>query len=81
MHVMMYKIIHGFTPKYMGINLEWKRSEYYLRAGDNLALPKPRTNYCKRTFFYRGSSLFNELNPIVRNAATLYALKQHLSKL
>ena len=34
---------------------------YAPRNVDNLVLPKPKTNYCTRTFFYRGSKLYNEL--------------------
>ena len=32
--MIVYKIVHGFIPKYMEINLEWKSSEYYLRKGE-----------------------------------------------
>ena len=61
MHVMMFKILHGLTPNYINENVSFRVTRYSLRSQFNLALPKPRTNYCKRTFVYRGSVLYNVL--------------------
>ena len=52
---MVYKILNNLTPNYMTENITFKTSDYALRSNQNLNLPKPKTNSCKRTFFLHGS--------------------------
>ena len=45
---MVYKIRNNLTPNYMTENITFKTSDYALRSNQNLNLPKPKTNSCKR---------------------------------
>ena len=72
---MVYKILNNLTPNYMTANITFKMSDYALRSNQNLNLPKPKTNNCKRTFFYRAVSCYNQLPIEIRNAATLRSFK------
>ena len=62
-HIMsfVYKILHDMAPEYMQANCVSKYSNYDLRRTDVLALPKPTTNNGKRTFSYRGATLYNNI--------------------
>ena len=46
-------------------------SNYDLRRTDVLALPKPTTNNGKRTFSYRGATLYNDTPLSVGQASSL----------
>ena len=47
--------------------------EYNLRSNDtDLALPKPKTNYLKRSFKYSGAILWNSFPSEVKKASSLY---------
>ena len=65
---MMYKILHDMTPEYLRENVTYKSYFYSLRQSENLALPIPNTQNCKRTFEYRGSKLYNELPMNIRQS-------------
>ena len=56
------------VPEYMQENFVSKYSIYDLRTTDVLALPKPTTNNGKRTFSYRGATLYNDIPLSVRQA-------------
>ena len=71
LQIMVYKVVNDLCPEYMKEKLQVKRTNYCLRAQGQLNLPKPQTNSCKRTFFYRGSDLYNSLPNSVRNAESL----------
>ena len=77
--IMMYKIVNNLTPDYMSANINIKTSNYSLRGNHNLKLPKPKSNSCKRTFFYRGISCYNKLPIEIRNATTLRSFKIFLN--
>ena len=50
----MYKTLHGMTPDYLRSRFVYRDniSAYRLRNTENkLVLPKPRTDYLKRSFF------------------------------
>ena len=53
--VLTYKILHDMSPIYLKDKFAYRVSNYQLRGTDLLALPKPKTNNCKRTFLYRAS--------------------------
>ena len=72
---MVYKILINLTPNYMTENITFKTSDYALRSNQNLSLPKPKTNSCKRFFFNREVSCYNQLPIEIRNAATLRSFK------
>ena len=52
---MVYKILNNLTPNYMTENITFKTSDYALRSNQNLNLPKPKTNSCKRKKKLQGS--------------------------
>ena len=56
-------------------NITFKTSDYALRSNQNLNLPKPKTNSCKRKKNYRAVSCYNQLPIEIRNAATLRSFK------
>ena len=76
--VMMYKILNDLTPNYLRQNVLYLQRPYQLR-NSNLYLPKPRTNSCKRAFFYRGVKLYNALPQSTRDCASLSLFKRSLA--
>ena len=80
MHIMMFKIVHDLAPEYMKRSILNKPNRYFLRNICNLSLPKPRTNNCKRTFYYRAASLYNKLPLNIRSASTIQCFKTNLKK-
>ena len=54
--------------------------DYDLRSNDNdLALPKPKTNFLKRSFRYSAAKLWNSLPSEVKEASSLYQFKRSMS--
>ena len=76
--IMMYKILNDLTPNYLRQNVLYSQRPYQLR-NNNLYLPKPRTNNCKRAFFYRGIKLYNALPQPIRDCASLSMFKRLLA--
>ena len=70
MYSLMYKIFHNLTPTYLEEKFKFKSTGYALRTDNNLTLPKPNTQSCKRTFSYRGSVLYNELPLHIRESSS-----------
>ena len=55
---------------------------YDLRDSDtDLKLPKPRTNFLKRSFKYNASALWNNLSIDAKNATALHEFKRLISDL
>ena len=51
----MFKTVHELTPPYLHELFDFRSTGYDLRNLENtLFVPKPRTNYGKRTFSYDG---------------------------
>ena len=63
----------------MSENITIRMSNYALRSNKNLNLPKPKSNSCKRTFFYRGIVYYNELPTEIRNAKTVRSFQTLLN--
>ena len=80
MNVMMFKILHDLAPEYMKRSILNKPNKYFLRNRSNLSLPKPRTNNCKRTFYYRAASSYNKLPLEIRGAPTIQSFKTSMQK-
>ena len=66
---LMYKCINNLAPAFL-CNLFAPRSpSYYFRnAKKKLMLPKPRTDYLKRSFSYSGVVLWNSLGLFKRSS-------------
>ena len=60
---MTYKAIHGLAPKYLtDMFTLCQNNKYALRSnGRKLNLPKPHTNFRKKSFSHRGAVAWNRL--------------------
>ena len=55
--ILMYKILNRMVPDYLSSHFAFRSDTltYNLRESDfSLAIPQPRTNYCKRRLSYSG---------------------------
>ena len=77
-YAMMYKVLHDLAPEYLKENVAYKSNKYSLRQNNSLALPKPNTQKCKRTFLYRGSKLYNDLPMHIRQSSSLAIFKNNI---
>ena len=79
--IMMYKIVNNMVPEYLRSCLVFNSDAltYNLRDSDGtLAIPQPRTNYCKRSLSYSGVVLWNSLPLNIRQSLPLNELKSKL---
>ena len=74
----MYKILNEQSAPSLRekfIKIKDLNREYNLRSNDtDLALPKPKTNYLKRSFKYSGAMLWNRPSE-AKKAYSLYQFK------
>ncbi len=76
------KTINDLTPHYLRELFEFRSTGYNLRNSENtLFVPKPRTNYGKRSFSYSGAVLWNELAQNVRVIGSLNQFKREIANL
>jgi hypothetical protein len=77
--VLMYKILNEQSAPSLRekfIKIKDLSREYNLRSNDtDLALPKPKTNYLKRSFKYSGVMLWNSFPSEAKKAFSLYQFK------
>lgn len=81
---MMFKIMQGNAPTYLTdlLKLSNINNLYNLRNRDNcLVLPKPKTDFLKKSFQYTGTKLWNDLPNEVRLSDTLTSFKSSLQSL
>ena len=78
-YIMMYKSLNNLFPEYIKRPIPIKTDRYFFRSIGNLSLPRPKTNNCKRTFYYRGTSLYNKLPANTRSACTIQNFKSNLT--
>ena len=74
--LMMFKSLNEQAPVYVQ-NLFHERSTDYdlLNSFHKLTLPRPRTNYLKRSFSYSGALLWNSLPENVRGIKSVRKFK------
>jgi hypothetical protein len=67
--VMTFKAIRSFAPEYLSnLFTATFNNDYSLRSNNrNLCLKKPKTNFMKNSFSYRGSSSWNKLPMQIRD--------------
>ena len=65
------KALNDLAPPYLKGCFQFCQRNYSLRSNGNLSLPKPRSDYCKRKFSYRGSMQFNNLPPHLKIPCSL----------
>ena len=76
---LMYKCTNNLTPAYLCNLFAPRISNYDLRdVNGKLLLPKPRTDYLKRSFTYSGALLWNNLPEEVRTANSLDVFKRSI---
>jgi hypothetical protein len=77
--ILMYKVTNNLTPMYLQDLFVTRVSHYRLRDSEGkLFLPKPRTDYLKRSFSYGGASLWNGLPESLRSSLSLSSFKRSL---
>ena len=80
--LMMYKTMNGLTPKYLQRLFAQSYSNYNLRNSEGkLALPKPTTNYLKRSFSYSGATSWNNLPDSLKNVGSVDQFKRNLKEI
>ena len=74
---MVFKSLQNLTPVYLHNMFCNFNTHYGLRNSTNkLILPKPRTEYLKRSFSYSGAALWNFLSQDLKKCKTLGAFKK-----
>ena len=74
---LMYKCINNLAPAYLCNLFAPRTPNYYFRnAKKKLMLPKPRTDYLKRSFSYSGALLWNNLPEEIRTSNSLGFFKR-----
>jgi hypothetical protein len=76
----MFKILNGDAQSYLQNLFSVHGSGYNLRNSEiKLNLPKPRTNYLKRSLCYSGALLWNNLPQNIRMLRSLPLFKNSLN--
>ena len=79
--ILMYKVCNGCAPQYLQQLFPPRYCEYNLRNSLNkVCVPKPRTDYLKRSFTYSGTCLWNSLPEQLRSTPSLISFKVALNK-
>ena len=74
---LMYECINNLAPAYLCNLFAPRTPNYYFRnAKKKLMLPKPRTDYLKRSFSYSGALLWNNLPEEIRTSNSLGFFKR-----
>ena len=78
---LMFKTLNDQSPEYLkGLFIPFS-TDYGLRNSDNkLALPKPRTDFLKRSFCYSGAQLWNSLPSNVRAIRSFTKFKNKIDR-
>ena len=72
---LMYKCINNLAPAYL-CNLFAPRTPNFRNAKKRLMLPKPKTDYLKRSFSYSGALLWNNLPEEILTSNSLSFFKR-----
>ena len=67
--------MNGLTPNYLASRINVKDSGYALRGYKKLSIPKPRTDFKKRSFSYYGSFMWNTLPDAVKSSCNISQFK------
>ena len=78
---MMFKSLNGLAPVYLHDLYSEQLTDYDLRDSfRKLNLPKPRTEYLKRSFDYSGALLWNSLPVNIRATRSIGQLKKEINR-
>lgn len=72
----MYKIMNDLTPTYLRNRFELKDTRYELRGYKSLVIPKPNTEYKKRSLSYRGAKSWNNMDINLKQARNVGHFKR-----
>ena len=79
---MMYKTLNALAPDYLQCLFTQRHvNDYNLRnLEEKLSLPKPNTNYLKRSFCYSGACLWNSLPQELKSVCSIGQFKRGIKK-
>ena len=73
--------MNNLTPEYLRNEFELITHPYPSRTGAKIKLPKPRTNYLKRSFKYRNAKAYNALPPYIKSSPSINIFKSKIVEL
>ncbi|XP_028405704.1 uncharacterized protein LOC114528270 [Dendronephthya gigantea] len=77
--ILMYKVRNNLTPMYLQDLFVTRVNHYSLRnTNGKLFVPKPKTDYLKRSFSFSGASIWNSLPEPLRLSESLSSFKRSL---
>ena len=77
----MLKMLNGLAPDYLQDLFSIRTTKYNVRNLEmKLNLPKPNTNYLKRSFSYSAASLWNNLPNNLRTIELLKSFKREVDR-
>ena len=78
--IMIYKILRDEAPTYLKNDFILGNDGVYNLRGSNVnvILPKPKTNFLKKSFKFSGAKLWNNLPLNTKLQNTLLSFKRHL---
>ena len=77
---MMFKSLNGLAPVYLQDLFSERHTDYDMRDSlRKLNLPKPRTDYLKRSFGYSGALLWNSLPENIRAIRSIGQFKKKIN--
>ncbi|CAH3185257.1 unnamed protein product [Porites lobata] len=80
--IMMFKSLNEQAPVYLQNLFHERSTDYDLRNSfHKLTLPRPRTNYLKRSFSYSGALLWDSLPENVREIKSVRKFKEQINHL
>jgi hypothetical protein len=75
--ILMFKTLNNRAPEYLRNLFSDRNTHYNIRnAGGKLNVPRPRTDYMKRSFSYCGAHLWNNLPESIRTIKSLGNFKR-----
>ena len=81
--ILMYKCLNDLAPTYLSNKFNFVSDAHpystWSTTNNKLALPKPNSELLKKSFYYNGSRIWNELPSNICNAESLGKFK-HLYK-
>jgi hypothetical protein len=83
--ILLYKILNDYTAPYLkesptGSRSSLTQANYNLRNSyTDLALPKPRREFLKKSFKYSGAKLWNSLSREAKEAQSIHIFKQNIN--
>ena len=73
----MCNIMNDHAPKYLVNRFKVKDSGYDLRAFKNLSIPKPKTDFKKRSISYCGATTWNSLPTELKSKCNVSSFKKY----